>query len=160
MAFQKRIDNLEKKFYLTIEGYKNAYIQKARENTSESNNIFNQAEGSLNNVFSDLIQLKAEIHNTISANKESIAQGNVQITEAKNSWDKSKKELEKEYSTNLASNPLKHNTNTEKNSTYLTNLFYVLGLVTLIGLTIKQFKSSDVPTSTGIPVAKAVPVRI
>ena len=104
MAFQKRIDNLEKKFYLTIEGYKNAYIQKARENTSESNNIFNQAEGRLNNVFSDLIQLKAEIHNTISANKESIAQGNVQITEAKNSWDKSKKELEKEYSTNLASN--------------------------------------------------------
>ena len=160
MSFNTRINNLEKSFYLSLEGYKNAYVQKARDNTSENQNIFNSAEGRLNRVFSDLVQLTADIQNTIKANSDTISVGNNQITSAKESWDNAKNELQNEYTNNLAADPLKHNTYLEKNSSYLTNLFYVLGLMGIMALIIRQFKSKSLPISNGIPVAKAVPVRI
>jgi len=160
MSFQRRIINLERNFYLTLEGYKNAYIQRARDDTSENKNLFNQAEGRLNNVFSSLIQLQADIQATIKSNTSEISQGNRQITQAKKSWDNSKQELENEYSTNLAAKPLKLDTYTEKNSTSLTNLFYVLGLIAIMVLIIKQFKSNPTAGNNAIPVAKAVPIRI
>ena len=36
MSFPQRITNLERNFYLTLEGYKNAYVQKERDDTSEN----------------------------------------------------------------------------------------------------------------------------
>jgi DNA repair exonuclease SbcCD ATPase subunit len=160
MTFNTRINNLEKSFYLSLEGYKKAYVQKARDNTSENQNIFNSAEGRLNRVFSDLVQLTADIQNTIKTNSDTISVGNAQITSAKESWDSAKTELQNEYTNNLAADPLKHDTNLEKNSSYLTNLFYALGLMGIMTLIIKQFKSKSLQISNAIPVAKAVPVRI
>ena len=160
MSFHKRITNLERNFYLTLEGYKNAYIQKERDDTSENKNLFNQAEGRLNTVFSSLIQLQADIQSTIKSNTSEISKGNRQITRAKKSWDDSKQELENEYSSNLASKPLKRDTYKEKNSTALTNLFYILGLIAIMVLIIKQFKSNSPSGNNAIPVAKAVPIRI
>ena len=104
--FHKRINNLEKNFYLTLEGYKNAYIQK-EDATSENINLFDGAERRLNNVFSSLIQLQADIQATISNNKDVMSKGNAQITTAKQSWENSKQELQNEYATNLAAKPSK-----------------------------------------------------
>ena len=105
MSFKGRINNLEKNFYLTLEGYKNAYIQKERDATSENINLFGGAERRLNTVFSSLIQLQADIQSTIKTNAVDIRQGNTQITSAKKSWDNSKQELKNEYATNLAAKP-------------------------------------------------------
>lgn len=160
MSFPQRINNLEKNFYLTLEGYKNAYIQKERDATSENINLFDGAERRLNNVFSSLIQLQADIQATIANNKDVMSKGNAQITTAKQSWEKSKQELQNEYATNLAAKPLKRDTYKEKNSTYLTNLFYILGLIAIMVLIIKQFKSNTPVVNNAIPVARAVPVRI
>jgi hypothetical protein len=160
MSFKGRINNLEKNFYLTLEGYKNAYIQKERDATSENINLFGGAERRLNTVFSSLIQLQADIQSTIKTNAVDIRQGNTQITSAKKSWDNSKQELKNEYATNLAAKPLKQDTYKEKNSTTLTNLFYVLGLIAIMVLIIKQFKANSPAGNNAIPVARAVPVRI
>ena len=59
-----------------------------------------------------------------------------------------------------AANPLKRDTYKEKNSTTLTNLFYILGLIAIMVLIIKQFKTNSTPGNNAIPVARAVPVRI
>ena len=158
MSYPEQISNLEKSFYLTLEGYKNTYIQKARDDTNENKNLFNQAEGRLNGVFRDLITLRSNISSTIGVNKNNIAAGNAQITVAENSWNNSKKKLRNQYGTNLAAKPLKHDTNIEKNDTYLTSLFYILGIITIVTLIIKQFKSNNLPTATAFPVAKAVAV--
>jgi hypothetical protein len=160
MSFKRRIDNLEKNFYLTLDAYKNAYIQRERDNTSENINLFGGAERRLNTVFSSLIQLQADIQSTIKTNAIDISQGNTQITTAKKSWTDSKRELKNEYATNLAANPLKRDTYKEKNSTTLTNLFYILGLIAIMVLIIKQFKTNSTPGNNAIPVARAVPVRI
>ena len=160
MSFKSRINNLEKNFYLTLEGYKNAYIQKERDDTSENINLFGGAERRLNRVFSSLIQLQADIQATITANKEEMTQGNKQITSAKQSWNNSKQELENEYGINLAAKPLKRDTYKEKGSTSLTNLFYILGLIAIMVLIIKQFKSNPAVANNAIPIARAVPVRI
>ena len=160
LPFPQRITNLERNFYLTLEGYKNAYVQKERDDTSENKNLFNQAEGRLNRVFSSLIQLQADIQATIKSNASEISKGDIQITNAKTSWDNSKQELRDEYNNNLAAKPLKQDTFTEKSSTSLTNLFYALGLIAIMVLIIKQFKSNSTPINNAIPVAKAVPIRI
>ncbi len=59
-----------------------------------------------------------------------------------------------------AAKPLKRDTYKEKNSTYLTNLFYILGLIAIMVLIIKQFRSNTPAVNNAIPVARAVPVRI
>ena len=51
MSFQTRLTNLETSFYLTLEGYKKAFIRNAREETDESKNLYSQAKGRLNKIF-------------------------------------------------------------------------------------------------------------
>ena len=160
MSFQTRISNLETSFYLTLEGYKKAFIRNAREDTEESKNLYAQAKGRLNKVFSNLIQLRAEISNQISANKDGIVSGNTQIDVAENSWNTSKTNLQNEYEINLAAKPLKNDTNKEKNSSYLTSLLYVLGIIMIVILIIKQFKAVQLPTTTAMPIAKAHPISV
>ena len=155
MSFQTRISNLDTSFYLTLEGYKKAFIRNAREETEESKNLYAQAKGRLNKIFSNLIQLRAEITNQISTNKTNIVSGNTEITVAENSWNSSKNNLKNEYEINLAAKPLKNNTNKEKNSSYLTSLLYVLGIIMIGILIIKQFKAAQISIPTAIPIARA-----
>ena len=42
MSFQTRLSNLETSFYLTLEGYKKAFIRDAREDTDESKNLYSR----------------------------------------------------------------------------------------------------------------------
>ena len=160
MSFQTRLTNLETSFYLTLEGYKKAFIRNAREETNESKNLYSQAKGRLNKIFSNLIQLRAEISNQIGTNKDDIVSGNTQISVAENSWNTSKDNLKNEYEINLAAKPLKNDTNIEKNSSYLTSLLYVLGIIMIVILIIKQFKATQLPTATGIPIARARPISV
>ena len=154
MSFQTRLTNLETSFYLTLEGYKKAFIRNAREETNESKNLYSQAKGRLNKIFSNLIQLRAEISNQIGTNKDDIVLGNSQITDAEGSWKSAKYTLENEYDINLAAKPLKLDTNREKNSSYLTSLLYILGIIMIIMLIIKQFKAAQMPTAIAVAIPK------
>jgi hypothetical protein len=154
MSFQTRLTNLETSFYLTLEGYKKAFIRNAREDTDESKNFLEQAKGRLNKIFSNLIQLRADITNQIGVNKNNIVSGNKQITTAETSWRSAKKQLDNEYGVNLAAKPLKHDTNIEKNSSYLTSLCYILGIIMIIILIIKQFKAAQIPVARAVAIPR------
>ena len=60
----------------------------------------------------------------------------------------------------VINNQLKNDTNKEKNSSYLTSLLYVLGIIMIVILIIKQFKAAQLPTATGIPIARARPISV
>lgn len=157
MDYKRRIDNLEKIYKLTLDGYKNAYVQKERISTSENENLFEQANGRLNNVYRKFMQLKSEIEGSIKVNKNKIVKGNMQISAAEKRWNTAENSLSQEYNVNLASKPLKLDANKENNNAYLTNIFYVCGIATMVGFIVKQFNSNKLPITNSIPIARAVP---
>lgn len=149
--FDDRIEELNTMFFLTLDRYKKAYIQNAKNETGETKNILSQAEGALNNVFKELILLKANIGSRVNANKNTIVAGDEQISVAEESWNQSKSTLRNQRDTNLAAKPLKHDTNLQKNETYLTSIFYVIGIVAIGALIVKQFQTNKIP----LPIARA-----
>ena len=154
--FDDRIEELNTMFFLTLERYKKAFIQNAKNETSETKNILSQAEGALNNVFKELILLKANIGSRVNANKNTIVAGDEQISVAEESWNQSKSTLRNQRDTNLAAKPLKHDTNLQKNETYLTSIFYVIGIVAIGALIVKQFQTNKIPLPISIPIARAI----
>lgn len=158
MDYKRRIDNLEKIYKLTLEGYKNAYVQKERLSTSENENLYEQANGRLNNVYRKFMQLKSEIEGSIKVNKNKIVKGNNQISAAKKKWDTAKTKLSQQHNVNLAAKPLKLDANKQNNNAYLTNIFYVCGIATMVGFIAKQFNYIKLPVTNAIPIARAVPV--
>jgi hypothetical protein len=154
--FDESIEELNTMFFLTLDRYKKAYIQNAKNETSETKNILSQAEGALNNVFKELILLKANIGSRVNANKNTIVAGDEQITVAEESWNQSKSTLRNQRDMNLAAKPLKHDTNLQKNETYLTSIFYVIGIVAIGALIVKQFQTNKIPSPISIPIARAI----
>ena len=71
-----------------------------------------------------------------------------------------KKQLDNEYEVNLAAKPLKHDTNIEKNSSYLTSLCYILGIIMIIILIIKQFKAAQIPVATAVAIPRVRGVAV
>jgi hypothetical protein len=154
--FGDSIEELNTMFFLTLERYKKAFIQNGKNETSETKNLLSQAEGALNNIFKDLILLKANIGARINANKNTIVAGDKQIAVAENSWTQSKSTLRNQRDSNLAAKPLKHDTNIQKNETYLTSIFYVIGIVTIGALIVKQFQTNKIPLPSSIPITRAL----